>query len=253
MSDIQQWMRKKKKQPASALTPTAPTAPSDLPLRNAPDTRSDSGAPLTTGLQASRATSGAGGPRKKISSYFSANTINPIGRMSSLRSSPSGSKTPATEDPFDCGWPEDENDMVDDSGAGVGDSREAMFEAMDAIQSTLCQNPFEGLPIRLNKSFLALVEWFRNTTYENEHFRERVDALEEKLRETEKNHDDEVAVYKQEIKRLEVIISKGQDGMARLMASRQDSVLRKGNNRRTGRKTETDDGKQGDKGISLLC
>ncbi|KAK8164369.1 hypothetical protein IWX90DRAFT_505415 [Phyllosticta citrichinensis] len=238
MGDIQQWMRKTMMQPTRSRTPSlVPPTPSDLPLRNAVDGRSttsasDSSTPMTSGLWSARAATGGAGPRKKISSYFSGNPINTVSRVSSMRSSPS-SKAPTPEDAY--AWDFDDDDLdTTVIGGGSGDGL-ALETALDAIYHTLCQNPFEGLPVGMNKSLLALVEWCRKTAVEKEQQEERIEALTEKLRETEKRGHEEMAVYKAEIKRLELIIANGHNGMSRLMASRQDSVLgRRGNRRRTG-------------------
>lgn len=196
MADIQHWMRKTM-QPVRTRTPTFPLASDER--RSTVDTSS---------LSESSTPRRRSGPRKKISSYFSY-------RSSKYLDGPAA----------DAVWP---------SAASV--DRVSMPDINTMVNSIfikLCNQPFEGLPAQMNSSMLHVIEAYRNLSGEREQLDEQMEELANRLEDVEKIWEKDETAYRAEIKRLELIIAKGKDGMAKLMASRQDSVVNRKRNSRS--------------------
>ncbi|KAH7039078.1 hypothetical protein B0J12DRAFT_246706 [Macrophomina phaseolina] len=146
------------------------------------------------------------GPRKKPSSYFS-------------------SKTPKyLEDPGMEIW----------ATEAVGDDASSPDITMmvDAIFIKICNRPFDGLPAHMNSSVLHIIEAYRDLSMEKEQLDEQLGGRDSRLAEAERAWECEDQACRAEIKRPELIIARGKNGMSRLLASRHDSVINRKRNSR---------------------
>lgn len=187
MADLQNWMRKTI-QPVRTRTPTFPLTSEER--RNTVDASS---------LSESSTPRRRSGPRKKISSYFSHRPSKLLDDSTTEIWSPDGTADDALSP--------DIRTMI------------------DAIFIKLCNQPFDGLPAQMNSSVLHVIEAYRNLSVEKEQLEEQLEEIGSKLEEAETRREEEEKDFRAEIKRLELIIAKGKNGMSRLMASRQDSVV----------------------------
>ncbi|KAL1620304.1 hypothetical protein SLS54_006088 [Diplodia seriata] len=195
MADIQNWMRKTI-QPVRTRTPTFPLTSEERRSTVDASSLSENSTPRRRS-----------GPRKKISSYFSHRPNKYFDGPTTEIWSPGGT-TNDTPSP-------DISTMI------------------DAIFIKLCNQPFDGLPEQMNSSILHVIEAYRNLNVEKEQLDERLEEMSSRLDEAQKTWEKEERDFRAEIKRLELIIAKGKNGMSRLMASRQDSVVNRKKSYRT--------------------
>lgn len=138
------------------------------------------------------------GPRKKISTYFSKPTKSPEDTITEIWSSGTSADNVSAPD---------------------------ITMMVDAIFIKLCNRPFDGLPAQMNSSILHIIEAYRGLSFEKEHVDDQLKETAGRLEEVEKTWENEELAFRAEIKRLELIIARGKNGMSRLMASRQESVV----------------------------
>lgn len=176
-------------------TPTFPPIPDDR--RSTADTSSlsESGTPRRRS-----------GPRKKISSYFSYRSSKYL------------------DDPTADVW----SSATSDHDISAPD----IIVMIDAIFIKLCNQPFDGLPAQMNSSVLHVIEAYRSLSMERGQLDEQLEDTTTRLEAAEKTWEKEEAAFRAEIKRLELFIARGKNGMSRLMASRQDSVISRKRNSR---------------------
>lgn len=120
-------------------------------------------------------------------------------------------------------------------------------QLIDSIMRTLLCRPYEGLDAQHNSSILMIIEAYRN-------LKDEIALLECKVQEevharftvmmdaerSEKQWEVERQEYKAEVKRLELLISRGKKGLVGVINARQGSVLR-------GRRKQTYDDQNDDK------
>lgn len=104
---------------------------------------------------------------------------------------------------------------------------------IDSVMNRLLAGPDRPLDSRFNGILLEIFESFRNLTDEKtlaqSHAQTEIEkrlALERTMREAAEQWDREKQIYKAEIKRLELLLSKGARGLAEVTLARQNSMLR---------------------------
>lgn len=188
MADIQQWRRKI--QPARVRNPLEPEDGGD---------QSGSAIPKHC-------------IKKKVSSYFDfSHGLKP----SNFVQDTSASQLPtwSTEQLFPDPTPEDE---------------------MDSVMCHLMSYPHEQLDLRFNNSLMRIFEGYLNLKDAKGELQRRLDeevmrsqSITSKHNMAEKDWEDERQDYKDEVKRLEVILCKASKrGLAEVTLARQDSKLR---------------------------
>lgn len=110
---------------------------------------------------------------------------------------------------------------------------------IDAIMTRLMANPNDGLGPRFNTQLLQIFEGFRHLHDEKYQLQtdvqqeaERRAAVERAMCESAEQWEVERQEFKAEVKRLELILAKGERGLAEVTLARQDSVLRRGRGRK---------------------
>ncbi|KAF2769397.1 hypothetical protein EJ03DRAFT_293118, partial [Teratosphaeria nubilosa] len=197
MADIQQWRRMI--QPARARTPAA----------HEQEDADTNAFPVTPKR----------GLKPKFSSYFT----NHGPATNTLRPEPSVSVF--NDDLFDPEmptWPADEpfpNPNPED--------------LMDTIMCRLMASPYDALEPRFNGMLLRVFEAHRHLNDETHQLRAQINeeltrssALERRLQIASKQWSEERQDFKAEVKRLELLLVKGQRGVAEVTLARQDSLLR---------------------------
>ncbi|SMR60241.1 unnamed protein product [Zymoseptoria tritici ST99CH_1A5] len=191
MADIQQWRRKI--QPARSRTP-APTPTTDF---EEPD---DVLSPTTPKLRL----------KPKLSSYF-----NPPSKPAPSIDDLTGPQLPK--------WPSDQ--LYPDPKPE---------DEMDAVMCHLMSNPFVHLDVHFNGSLMRIFEGYNKLKEEKFSVQQQLDArtatckaVASKFNMAEKDWEDEKQDYKDEVKRLEVLLAKASKrGLAEVTLARQDSKLR---------------------------
>jgi hypothetical protein len=191
MADIQQWRRKI--QPARGRTPArAPL----LDLEEPDEMLS----PTTPKLRL----------KPKLSSYF-----NPPPKVAPAVEDISGPQLPKW--PFGQMYPDPKPE-----------------DEMDAVMCHLMSNPFVHLDVRFNGSLMRIFENYTKLKEERDEVQQQLDArtatckaVVAKFNMAEKDWEDEKQDYKDEVKRLEVLLAKASKrGVAEVTLARQDSKVR---------------------------
>ncbi|KAK4612838.1 hypothetical protein CLAFUR0_13007 [Fulvia fulva] len=161
--------------------------------------------------------------KRKVSSYFdfSANV------------KPTAASETASESQLPT-WPQDQ--LYPDPKAE---------DEMDSIFCRLMSEPYSPLDVQFNGSLMRIFESYVKLQEEKHLLQERLDqetntksALVSKFNMAEKDWQDEMQDYKEEVKRLEVLLAKAsRRGLAEVTLARQDSKLR-------SRKAERQDGRE---------
>ena len=109
---------------------------------------------------------------------------------------------------------------------------------IDSVMCRLLGQPYDSLDSSLNATLLQIFEHFRNL--DDEHQKTLVDLekeverrchLESAMQQSAQQWNREKQDYKAEVKRLELILANGSDGLVKVTSARQDSVLRNRGNR----------------------
>lgn len=102
------------------------------------------------------------------------------------------------------------------------------------LMSKLLQNPHRHLHTEDNNSLMRVFEAYRHLLDQNEDLREEIKLQRASLSRLQENHDQakhslqqELAEYKMEVKRLELVIAQGQNGAMDVLHVRQESILSK--------------------------
>ncbi|KAK3715578.1 hypothetical protein LTR37_007066 [Vermiconidia calcicola] len=101
-------------------------------------------------------------------------------------------------------------------------------DLIDTVMCKLFEDPTTGLTARWTPHLMRIFESFRNLKDGQQQLLSTVEHDREKLRKMELAWDCERQDYKAEVKRLELILSKGKRGLAEVTLARQDSLLRRG-------------------------
>ena len=118
-------------------------------------------------------------------------------------------------------------------------------DEMDSIFCRLMSDPYSALDVQFNGSLMRIFESYIKLQDEKDMLQKRLDhetqtasALISKFNMAEKDWQDELQDYKEEVKRLEVLLAKAsRRGLAEVTLARQDSKLR-------SRKAERQDGRE---------
>lgn len=199
MSDVQQWRRMI--QPARVRTPAA---------IDIEDTEN-----LTTALPATPKIS----LKPKFSSYFVSHG------SSAITTAKVELPTPPLDDISSPRLPTWSNHDVFPTPNAEG--------MIDSIMCRLMSDPYSALEPRFNGMLLHIFEAFRNANMEKLDLQAQVHqemarsrALFKRFHEAQKEWADEREDFKAEVKRLEILLSKGKRGVAEVTLARQDSRLR---------------------------
>jgi hypothetical protein len=111
---------------------------------------------------------------------------------------------------------------------------------MDSIMRTLIAEPYRPLDVKHNSPLLMIFEGFRNLRDENSSLMRKLKyeaetrfASHHELELERQAWHREREEYKAEVKRLELIISKNEEGVAEVVRARQGSLLGREHRRRT--------------------
>ncbi|KAF2500711.1 hypothetical protein BU16DRAFT_614429 [Lophium mytilinum] len=99
------------------------------------------------------------------------------------------------------------------------------YMVVQSISTMLLRNPNKPLPVAHNSSILHLVENYRNLREEKEKLDELLKETLDGYKEAEERWSAEEHNFRSEIRRLELIIARGKQGMTELMRARQGSVI----------------------------
>jgi hypothetical protein len=100
-------------------------------------------------------------------------------------------------------------------------------EIVDSIMCNVLADPYSGLTAQFASDLMRLVEGYRSLKDENEEILTRLNEEVRKGRAMAQAWDLERQDYKAEVRRLELILSKGKRGLAEVMLARQDSLLKR--------------------------
>lgn len=189
MADIQQW--RKKIQPSKARTPLEPDDIAESSLQTATPKRC---------------------LKKKVSSYFD---LGQNTKSSSFHEEAATSHLPA--------WPVE--DLYPDLKAE---------DDMDSVMCVLMSRPHSGLDVRYNSPLMRIFEGYRKAKEEKlvleQKLQEATDATQSVVSQynmAQKDWEDKKQDYKDEIKRLEVLLAKSSTRcLAEVTLARQESKLR---------------------------
>lgn len=206
MAEIQQWRLK------------IPSARSRTPLPDAADLETDSRPATALGsAPVQPPTPKRGGLRPKLSQYLAHN--GPFGsgvKLNEAEHLPEEFQTVFPSWPREDPYPDPQPERL-----------------MDSIMCRLLADPYDTLDPRFNTALLQIFEAFRNLVDERNKLRaqltEEVECRSSDkgiMQYAESKWRDERQAYKAEVKRLELIISKGKRGVADVALARQDSILR---------------------------
>ncbi|KAG9675683.1 hypothetical protein KCU99_g3787, partial [Aureobasidium melanogenum] len=173
--------------------------------------------------------SGFGSSRKKvrpkISSYFSHRGPPSHGRSSLWSADQRASFKETISSPYQT-WPEGCEPDPD--------------QIMDSIMRTLIAEPYRPLDVKHNSPLLMIFEGYRNLRDENASLMRKLKyeaetrfASHHELELERQAWHREREEYKAEVKRLELIISKNEEGVAEVVRARQGSLLGREHRRRT--------------------
>ncbi|KAK5690410.1 hypothetical protein LTR97_012278 [Elasticomyces elasticus] len=193
MSDITQWRRMI--QPGRTRTPAVEAADD-----------SDGMASPTTPRR---------GLKPKFSAYFNNGyTVKTEPSFLSLNEDPFSPQLPA--------WPEEQPYPHPDAE-----------RLIDSIMCRLMSDPYGSLDSRFNGMLLHIFESYRSVLDGKQQLQEQLTqelhgkrALVHKLQQAQKQWSDERQEYRDEIKRLELLLAKGKRGLAEVTLARQDSHFR---------------------------
>ncbi|KAF2170551.1 hypothetical protein M409DRAFT_19371 [Zasmidium cellare ATCC 36951] len=189
MADIQQW--RKKIQPSKARTPLEPDDMPETPSQTVPPKRC---------------------LKKKVSSYFD---LGQNTKTLSFHEEAPTSLLPT--------WPVDE--LYPEPKAE---------DEMDSVMRVLMSEPYARLDVRYNSSLMRIFEAYATLKDEKLELEQKVqestDTMQSVISEhnmAQKDWEDKKQDYKDEIKRLEVLLAKSSKrGLAEVTLARQDSKLR---------------------------
>ena len=157
------------------------------------------------------------GLKPKFSSYFTHNANN-AGPSKKESSSPHN-------DAEDFEWPSwPAEDPCPSPDADV---------LIDSVMCRILGSPYDSLHPRFNSLLLQIFEGFRTIADEkqrllvkSEQDADRITAMERVMQKSAQQWSSEKKEYKDEIKRLELLLAKGKRGLAEVTLARQDSLLR---------------------------
>jgi hypothetical protein len=116
---------------------------------------------------------------------------------------------------------------------------------IDSITCRLMRSPYHSLDLQFNGPLLQIFEAYRNMLDAHEHLRRRIDeevkdktALVNQLQRAQQQWTEERQHYKAEIKRLELVLAKGEQGLTGVTTARQHSVLRQPDNMRRSQQVD---------------
>jgi hypothetical protein len=112
------------------------------------------------------------------------------------------------------------------------------LQVLESISSTLIDSPHKNLPIQQNSSLLHLLEDYRGLRLEKDKIEELLKQTLDGFKEAEERWTTEEAEYRAEIRRLELIIARGKQGMTELIRTREHSVIKR---KRTHHKSPSDE------------
>lgn len=163
------------------------------------------------------------GLRPKLSSYFSQHAAS---------AGPSKTDLQFGNDLFSTDLP---SWSVDDLAPNPDAER-----LIDSVMSRLLANPYKSLDIRFNGVLLEIFECYRNINDARKRLQSdlqqeagRRSTVERAMHDSAQQWDREKQEYKAEVKRLELLLSEGERGLAEVTLARQDSVLRHGQRHRS--------------------
>ncbi|KAF2814174.1 uncharacterized protein BDZ99DRAFT_567843 [Mytilinidion resinicola] len=99
------------------------------------------------------------------------------------------------------------------------------YMVVQSISTMLLRNPNKPLPVAHNSGLLHLIENYRNLREEKEKLDELLKETLDGFKEAEERWATEEHNFRSEIRRLELIIARGKQGMTELMRARQGSVI----------------------------
>lgn len=173
------------------------------------------------------------GLRPKLSSYLSQS--GPFGNASKSEPKPVLSKDPTQEFPS---W------AVEDTFPTP-----SAEQLTDSIMCHLMSQPYDALDVSYNGSLLQIFEAYRDLSDQRKRLESRLEQevqgrLEERsaAQQAQDKWEEEKQTYKAEVKRLELIISKGNGGVADVALARQHSLIRR--RKQAATPDDGDDGKE---------
>ena len=101
-------------------------------------------------------------------------------------------------------------------------------QLIDSLMCNFLGDPYNGLAGRFSSDLMCVFEAYRNLKDERQDLLAKLEAAEERCRSMQQTWDCERQDYKAEVKRLELILSKGKRGLAEVTIARQDSFLKRG-------------------------
>ncbi|OCK82414.1 hypothetical protein K432DRAFT_391254 [Lepidopterella palustris CBS 459.81] len=101
------------------------------------------------------------------------------------------------------------------------------LQIVQSISSRLISAPQKPIPIQHNSGLLHLMENYRNLRLEKERIEELLKQTLDGFRAAEEKWEADEASYRAEVRRLELIIAKGKQGLSELIRARQDSVIKR--------------------------
>jgi hypothetical protein len=104
-------------------------------------------------------------------------------------------------------------------------------ELIDSIMCNVMDDPSSGLTARFATDLMRIIEAYRLVRDEKEELASRLQAETQKRHAVAQAWDRERKEYKAEVKRLELLLSKGKRGVAEVTLARQDSLVRRGSRR----------------------
>lgn len=104
---------------------------------------------------------------------------------------------------------------------------------VDHTMQRLLSSPFDSLDLRYNTTILRICEGYRDALQQQESFQRQLEeqskshaAIMQGMQQAQKRWNEEKQEYKLEVKRLELLIAQGKQGLAEVTLARQESMLR---------------------------
>lgn len=222
MAEIQQWRRK------------IPTARSRTPLPDALEVDTESRPATASGAYPALPPTPKRGLRPKLSSYLSQGPFGSSAKPSDVEHVLEGSQLDFPSWPVRESFPSPDPERL-----------------IDSIMCRILSDPYDALDPRFNGTLLHIFEAFRNAADGRDRLQVQLDE-EVASRSSDKGimqyaeakWRDERQAYRAEVRRLELIISKGKRGVADVALARQDSIIRNGKTSTNPELGEGDDGKE---------
>ncbi|OCL06130.1 hypothetical protein AOQ84DRAFT_248761, partial [Glonium stellatum] len=115
--------------------------------------------------------------------------------------------TPVKPDEFSCNFWDTLGEPV------IYEPKADSLQVLESISATLISSPHKPLPIQQNSGLLCLLEDYRGLRLKKDKIEELLKQTLEGFREAQERWTAEEAGYGAEIKRLELIIARGKQGM----------------------------------------